>query len=420
LPASLERAGLLLEQERYELAEREVRGVLAEEPENPIAHSWLALCLSEKEQHKEALAAAKEAVGLAPDDAYTHYILARILSADGKLKDALPSIEESIALDPDNADGYAVHAELLLRLERPAESLEAAERGLTVDPEHIACNNLRAAALVRLGRRAEAGATIRGALARNPENPATHANMGWTLLHQGKPKEAMEHFREALRLDPTSDWARAGIVEALKARNFIYRWFLAYFLFMARQGTKIQWGIILGAFLGIRLLRAFAASNPAVAPFVTPIVIAYMAFAISSWLAYPVFNLLLFLHPIGRHALTREQKQGAASLGVTMLLALVGLAMWAWVGGVWWELLAMVAGLLCLPIATAFQVRAGWPRIMMLVYTFALAGLVTLGSVVAAMFGGASAATNTAFAFVIGCLLSGLVGNFLNTFAKKR
>ncbi|MDB5311521.1 MAG: tetratricopeptide repeat protein [Gemmataceae bacterium] len=46
---------------------------------------------------------------------------------------------------------------------------------------------------------------------------------GWALLHARQPAEALTHFREALRLDPTNEWARDGLIEALKARYWVYR-----------------------------------------------------------------------------------------------------------------------------------------------------------------------------------------------------
>ena len=61
------------------------------------------------------------------------------------------------------------------------------------------------------------------------------------VLHQAQPKAALEHFREALRLDPNLQYAQAGIVEALKARNPIYRWMLGYFLWMGRLSDRAKW-----------------------------------------------------------------------------------------------------------------------------------------------------------------------------------
>src|SRR5581483_7555851 len=127
-------------------------------------------------------------------------------------------------------------------------------------------------ALVKLGRKTEAASTIDGALQRDPENARSHANQGWTYLHRGEPKLAMVHFREALRIDPTLDWARAGMVEALKAHNVIYRWVLRYFLFMSRLNKQARWGILIGGYIGYRVALNVAQTNPTLAPYLWPIV----------------------------------------------------------------------------------------------------------------------------------------------------
>src|SRR6185436_9021657 len=111
-----------------------------------------------------------------------------------------------------------------------------------------------------------------------PENAFTHANQGWTYLNKGEPKKALEHFRESLRLDPANEWARHGIVEALKARNIIYAVMLKYFLWMARLSRGARWGIILGGYFGIQLLASMARSNPAIAPWILPLRILYITF----------------------------------------------------------------------------------------------------------------------------------------------
>src|SRR5204863_7764085 len=135
--------------------------------------------------------------------------------------------------------------------------------------------------------KAEAGATIDATLAKNPENALTHANQGWTFLERGDPKKALHHFREALRLDPENEWARQGIVEALKARNIIYAVMLKYFLWMSRFSSRGQWFIILGAYIGNRVLGAVAAANPKLAPWIIPVRILYVCFALMTWMASP-------------------------------------------------------------------------------------------------------------------------------------
>ncbi len=79
-------------------------------------------------------------------------------------------------------------------------------------------------------------------------------------MHQGDHKQALEHFREALRLKPDMEWARNGMVEALKARYFLYRLMLRYYLWMSRFTRRGQWGMIIGLWskMGVQV---FFASN---------------------------------------------------------------------------------------------------------------------------------------------------------------
>src|SRR5690606_1373599 len=152
--------------------------------------------------------------------------------------------------DSANADFYAQLATVLFQQKKWQAALDASLEGLKFDAEHTGCTHLRSMALTQLGRQQEAIATVDSALARDPDNEYAHTNKGWALLHEGKPKEALEHFREALRLDPNYEYAQHGIVEALKARNFIYRWMLAYFLWMSRLSDRAKWGVILGGYFG--------------------------------------------------------------------------------------------------------------------------------------------------------------------------
>src|SRR5262249_51238586 len=154
-------------------------------------------------------------------------------------EEARAAILEAIRLDPYQAAYFGILASLEMQRSRWREALAAADQGLAIDPEHTLCTNLRAQALVKLGDRAAAAATMGEALARRPDDAYTHANQGWAMLHAGQPQQALEHFREALRLDPGMEWARAGVVEALQARNFVYRWMLAWFLWMSRLTPQV-------------------------------------------------------------------------------------------------------------------------------------------------------------------------------------
>jgi hypothetical protein len=228
-----------------------------------------------------------------------------------------------------------------------------------------------------LGEREAAADTMAGALRKNPDDPWLHANQGYACLHANDPKKAAEHFREALRLDPEMDFARAGIIEALKARNIIYRVMLMYFLFMARLSSQAQWGIIIGLYILNRVLRSIADAKPEFSIYITPILIAYALFALMTWISYPLFNLLLRLDRFGRYALNSDQRKGANLLGATLAIAILSLIAFFATGIGSFLGAAFVFGLLALPASAIYQIEAGWPRYVMIV---AAVGVFLLGS----------------------------------------
>ncbi len=374
------RAQMLLQHGKHELAEKELRLALATDPNDASAHAALALCLSAREKCDEAESEAREAIHLAPDEPYPHYTQAVVCFQRNRFGEALQSIDEAIRIQPADADYFALKSQIYLSKRDWQSALGAAESGLELDAEHVSCTNMRAIALVKLDRPHEAGQTIDAALGRDPEDALSHANQGWTLLDRGDPKKAMEHFREALRLNPEMEWAREGIVEALKSHNFIYRWMLRYFLWMSKLDSGKQWMIIIGGYIAYRFLAATAKTNPQLAPFLWPFMGLYLGFAVMTWVAYPLFNLLLRLNRFGRLALSREQIFETNWFGGCIIVGLLTLAtgLALKMAGV------IIAGIgflvLVIPLSGTFRCHEGWPRRVMAFYTLALAiGIAAIG-----------------------------------------
>jgi tetratricopeptide (TPR) repeat protein len=369
------RAELLLAQRRYDQAEQEWRLALALDPNNGYLHAQLALALSYRDHHETALEEAHQAVGLAPDDPVSHATLGIVLVNAGRLRDAETATEEAVRLDPSQADTWALLARIRAGRERWSEALEASSQALTLDPENVSANNIRAVALRQMGRRAEAGQTIATALARDPDNAETHANQGWSLLHANQPREAMVHFREALRLSPEDEWARQGILEALKAHNPLYRLLLMWFLGMSRLSPRARWGVILGLYVLFQVTNAIEHSNPGLAPFTTPLIAFYLAFVILTWIAYPLFNLALRLHPFGRHALSQDQRSCSNWVGGLLLLATAGVTahftILPWLG----LIVAMDSAVMVIPVAAIYGTRRRDARSALTLLTLGLASL---------------------------------------------
>jgi tetratricopeptide (TPR) repeat protein len=397
--ARRQRGWLLAQQGRHDLAEQEYRLALAEDPHDAGTHALLALVLAEQEPRRaEALEEARTAIGLAPDDAFPHFAEAHVHLEAERWEPAQRAAEEAIRIDPDDPGHYAVLAAAHLGRRRWREALEAADQALAIDPTHTGGANLRATALVHLGRKDEAGATLHGALARDPENTHTHANQGWALLHRGDRKAALGHFREALRLDPESEWAREGLAEAMKARNPLYAAMLRYFLWMNRLPARTRWMVILGGWLGYRVVRGAAEANPALAPWLVPLMVAYAAFVLLSWTAPQVFNAVLLASADGRYVLSPEQRRSGAwmAAGVAAAITLVVAALVTSVG--WVAMGALMFAAMLIPLSATFRGPRGRPTRVMSMVTV---GLYALAAVSLALLTQGLALGATLFSIVL-------------------
>lgn len=413
---NLTRAQFLLQHSRYAEAEKELRRALGESPSDAAAHALLAICLAEQDKLEEAQHEAEEAITLEPDWAYAHHCRSVVLEHRKRYAEAEASAREAVRLEPLDADYRARLAATLFSQRKWQPAFDAATEGLTLDAEHQACNHLRSMALTKLGRQGEAVASTDQLLARDADNPMAHTNKGWALLHQGKPRQALEHFREALRIAPTFEYAQQGIVEALKARNPIYRWMLAYFLWMARLSNTARWSVIIGGYIGYRFLHGLQRAQPQ--PWIEPLIWLYIVFALMTWFAYPLFNLLLRFNKFGRYALSRDQRRASNWFGLCLAVFVVAVVVHlAWDVPVAFLVAGFAAGM-ALPLVTVYHCDVGWPRRSMTSFAAAMAAVGTLAIVFSAI--GHDAGSLLVGLFLLGFIATPWVANYLVTATAAR
>jgi Flp pilus assembly protein TadD len=418
MPSHIDRAELLYNQSRYDLAEQELRQALTEQPHDDHAHALLGLCLMRQDKLPEAQDEVQQAIVLAPDEPFPHYCRAVVLQHRRRYQEAEESAREALRLSPGSPDFHAQHAAILFQQEKWQEALDASLAGLQFDAEHAGCGNLRTMALTKLGRRGESLATVDESLARDPDDEMAHANKGWALLHDGQPRPALEHFREALRLDPNYEYAQSGIVEALKARNPLYRWMLAYFLWMARLSDGVKWGVILGGYFGYRTLGNVARSNPELAPWITPLLVLYLGFVLLTWFSVPFFNLLLRINKFGRHALSRDQRIGSNWFGLCLLVVLGGIAVGFLTPYEDAFVFAIYGAGMAMPLVNIYHCDSGWPRQAM---TAMAVGMATVGAgAIGCMFADIDFGGQLFFLFLIGFIATPWLANYLVGVTVKR
>lgn len=360
----IDRARLLLEQQRYELAEDVLRQALAQDPDSGTVHSLLAFSLKrDRDQLPAAALAAERGVHLAPDEPFSYYALASVQEARNQNQLAIESIKQAIALEPLDARLYGFQAHLHMKLQQWREALEAAETGLSLDAEDSACASARVLALERLGRVFDAVGEADRAVRNDPDSSDAHAGLGWAKLRAGKYREAQESFREALRLDPSSEFARYGMITALNSSNFVFRVFDNLMARISRMSSGMQWALMLGLFFGARALNQVAETQTWLRPYVLPITLAYLLFVMMTWIMQPLFNTLLRFHPFGRYLLSRKEIWASQLIaGAILVGAAVGAIVTAQQGG------SLIVGalpflfgiFLTIPISVAFRTSVPW------------------------------------------------------------
>lgn len=405
----LEKAQLLIQQQRYNDAQKILGELLRVEPDN----DYVLYLLSEVQLQKNNFVKADElinsAIALNPDQSHYFFVKARIAMMQDKFGEAEKHIGKAIALDPHEAAYFAIWAQIKLVRKQYDEALDLADQALALDPANLNALNLRSTALLKLNRKEESYETIREALHEDPDNAHTHANHGWGLLERGDHKNALTHFKESLMRDPNSGYAQAGMVEALKAKFIVYRWFLQYAFWSSNMTAKYQWILILGFYFGTRALRSIAGKNEALQPFLYPLVAILALLAFSTWIMAPLSNLYLLLNPFGKYLLNREQKITARLTGICLLVSVISAIMYLVTHNLGFVTLGLFSLTMMIPVSHLFTKPAGvfitYNSLMFLFGIVAVAQAFVTGVTISGI----------AFIYVIGFVAFQFIANYFVT-----
>ncbi|MGB4772671.1 MAG: tetratricopeptide repeat protein [Chitinophagaceae bacterium] len=410
------RVGILLQQGRYAEAEALLKNLLAADAHNTHLQAMLAETLLMQDKAEPAMEVIDMAIGSTPDEPYLFFVKARVLANQENYKEAEEMLATAISMDPYEAGYFAYAAQIKLIRKKFAEALEQADQALAIDPEHVLALNARSTALQKLNRKEESFQTIQGALREDPNNAYTHANYGWGLLEQGDHKKAMEHFRESLKADPDNDYAQAGLLEAIKAKNPFYRAFLKYGFFMNNLTAKYQWGVIIGIVVATRVLRAVAAANETLRPFLTPLIFLIGIIAFSTWVITPISNLFLRFNKYGQFLLSKQEKQSANVVASCLAIFLIGLVSYLVLQDDRFIVVAGFGFMMMVPGSVMFSAPGG--KKLLLYYGLGMA-LVGIAAMVQTFTTG-EVMTIWAMIFVVGFVAFQWVSNFINIRAGDR
>lgn len=396
----LDRASILLKQNRLADAEREIKNALNGNPNDADALVLLSICFAEQDKIDVAEQAILDALRLRADDDFAIAQHAHVLALKHNYDDAEITIRRAIGLNPYSADYFGFLAGILLHGKKFREALEAAEKGLEIDPENLLSLNQRSTALLKLGKKEDAFDTMDKALERDPDNEYTHATYGWNHLEKGDHNKALEHFREALKRNPNNEYAKSGLVEALKARYWFYRVFMKYNFWVANLSGQMQWAFIIGLWLLMKVVNGVAIKNPSLQPFLFPVMALYILFVLSTWVMRPLSNLLLRLNVYGRYALTKEETRSSTFVGIALAISILsGIALLLTQNQVF-GVMALGSFAMMMPLGSMFNPIKRSHRHILMGYT-ALLVLLGVAAAYMAFTGGNGGAIFNVFVFGI-------------------
>jgi tetratricopeptide (TPR) repeat protein len=193
---------VLMEFDRYDLAEAEYRKALLVTKDSWRGHAKLANALRLEGKLPEAIAEFHEAVRIDPGIAQVHADLGLTLNTQRQANEAIAEYREAIRLDPDSIDGHNGLAIVLASQRRIPAAVEEFKEIIRIDPELVVGHYNAALALADMEMDAESAAELREVVRINPNHYNAHYNLGELLRLEGKYDDAARQFREYLRLSP--------------------------------------------------------------------------------------------------------------------------------------------------------------------------------------------------------------------------
>jgi len=367
----ISKVAILIQQQKFAEAEYVLKDLLSQDANNTHFMSLLAEVYLQQDKFDVARSIIDQAIGLSPNLPHLFYIKSRIALQQNKLDEAEKNLQQSIQLDPQDADYFALLAHIKLARKDYTAALDLANQALELDAENLVGLNTRSTALLKLDKKEEAFLTIEGALREDPNNAYTHANYGWGLLEKGDHKKALQHFQESLKNDPNYAYAQSGMIEALKASNPVYRLFLQYAFWIGNLTAKYQWGVIIGFYLGVKVLRGIADGSSTLSPYLTPLIIALSVIAFSTWIINPISNLFLRFNKYGQFLLSKNEKMSSNFVAVSFVLSITGLLLFFFLAEEKFLTIAAFGCAMMLPCSVMFSPSKY--KYALLVYTVAMA-----------------------------------------------
>jgi tetratricopeptide (TPR) repeat protein len=190
------------------------KALLAEQPNNPEAHYWLALSHQGLGEKAPALAAIDAAIGLAPDRNEFTMVRSVMLLGEDDLAVAQSGLMDTLALNPNQIEAYVALIHIALAQKNSVEArrlLRLVER-VNPDNEHVLL--AKGAVLQFEGDLDGALQHVTRAAEIRPDNPLALSSLGFLYLGKDMPAFAEQAFVRANALSPDNVTLLRGLLQS--------------------------------------------------------------------------------------------------------------------------------------------------------------------------------------------------------------
>jgi len=364
--ANLQRGSLLLNQNRPLEALPFIQAAIAADIDAPQAYAELARCYNAIPRDRaKSIAAIDRAIGLAPHSSYYFGLKGWYLVCLMRYRAAFDAAQKGLAINPNCIQSLNSLANAHTKLNQWKKAEAACLRILALDPHDAPGLNLLAQALRHQSRWKESRETVARLLANMPNNSFAHANAGYAALAAGDHLRANEHFLTSLRLDPHFDLARRGLLQSLRARIWLIRWNHRIFSILRRppsaRNLLTTFLVIFGCLALMVGIMAISSSYDSTAGFawLGLLFLAGLFYIYLSALVALMGNFMLMFDPLGRHALTRQEKAKASIPAIAFALIVGALIL----AGAWLVAIGLLLFFALLALSIQFPlIKDRWQR----------------------------------------------------------
>ena len=188
------------------------RGVLADHPNNPACHAYLAQCLLQLGELAGAKHHFKTAVELDPQSADAFHGLATTVHKVDGAATALLWFERALALRKNDAKILTNYAFALTQAGQSAAAIDIFRQSIAIAPSQARSHAGLAASLRRAGHWDETIAMYQSALALDDNLSEAHIALGEMQLESWDAHAALPHFQRALELGASIERLQAALI----------------------------------------------------------------------------------------------------------------------------------------------------------------------------------------------------------------